>query len=230
MTMTRLALVGLPDHEVIKVFPATAKFVDLPGCGRVSPPKAGWQGGGTLAYEPRNFDADTGDEVVGEPTPKQKVRVREIAVEGDAMFAIVAVTDGAISDDHVQSGGAVFAWDEGTGAVVETLPETAVPLADIQAGLVAQVKADAEGRILPIADRDKQRNLLAQAAILSEKGRANWTADELAAWDAGLAVWNRIKAIRDASDAIEAAILDADVTTPAQARAAYAAGVWPQGE
>lgn len=67
-----------------------------------------------------------------------------------------------------------------------------------------QIKAEANRRILAIVPDWKQRNLTAQAAQLAEKGRANWTADELAAWDAGLAIWAQVKAIRDASDVIEA--------------------------
>lgn len=228
MTMTRLALVALSDHEVLKVFPAPARFVDLPGGGRVSPPKAGWQGGGVLTYELRKFDTGTGEEIAGTPKAGQSWRKRMIAVEGDARFAIMAVTDGEIAADHRQTGAPAFAWDAESGTVVETLPQDPIPLAEIRADLIDRVKADAESRILPIADRDKQRNLLAQAAILSEKGRANWTDAETAAWDAGLAVWTAIKAIRDASDAIEAAILDDAVTTPAQARAAYQAGSWPE--
>jgi hypothetical protein len=50
----------------------------------------------------------------------------------------------------------------------------------------------------------QQRNLTAQAAQLAEKGRANWTAEELAAWDAGQAIWDQVKAIREASNLIEA--------------------------
>jgi hypothetical protein len=65
------------------------------------------------------------------------------------------------------------------------------------------VKAEAARRIVAILPEWKQRNLTAQAAILAEKGRANWTADELAAWEAGAALWARVAAIRAASDAIE---------------------------
>jgi hypothetical protein len=50
----------------------------------------------------------------------------------------------------------------------------------------------------------KQRNLLAQASILAEKGRENWTPDELAAWDAGAAAWAHVAAIRARSDQLEA--------------------------
>lgn len=49
-----------------------------------------------------------------------------------------------------------------------------------------------------------QRNLTAQAVLLVEKGRASWTDDDRAAWDAGEAIWLQIKAIRGASDRIKA--------------------------
>ena len=67
-----------------------------------------------------------------------------------------------------------------------------------------QVKAEAQRRILAILPEWRQRNLTAQAAILAEKGRANWTKAETDAWTAGRALWDRINAIRAASDALEA--------------------------
>lgn len=80
-----------------------------------------------------------------------------------------------------------------------TIPAYAAP-----APTAADVKAEAMRRILAICPEWKQRNLTAQASILAEKGRDNWTADELAAWNAGEAIWASIKAIRAASDVIEA--------------------------
>jgi hypothetical protein len=65
------------------------------------------------------------------------------------------------------------------------------------------VKAEAYRRIVAILPEWKQRNLTAQATILAEKGRANWTPEELAAWDAGSALWSQVAAIREASDVIE---------------------------
>lgn len=73
-----------------------------------------------------------------------------------------------------------------------------------RASLIAGIKAEASRRILEILPEWKQRNLTAQATILAEKGRANWTAEELAAWDAGEALWMSIAAIRVASDTLEA--------------------------
>lgn len=66
------------------------------------------------------------------------------------------------------------------------------------------IKAEAERRILAILPEWKQRNLTAQAAILAEKGRDNWTDAELIAWTAGEALWAQVAAIRAASDALEA--------------------------
>ena len=66
------------------------------------------------------------------------------------------------------------------------------------------VKAEAHSRILAICPEWKQRNLTAQATLLAEKGRSNWSADELAAWTAGEDIWTQIAAIRAASDTIEA--------------------------
>jgi hypothetical protein len=85
-----------------------------------------------------------------------------------------------------------YIWDEPAGNWVE-VPITA-----------EQIKAEAHRRIVAIIPGWQQRNLTAQAAQLAEKGRANWTAEELAAWDAGQAIWDQVKAIREASNLIEA--------------------------
>lgn len=66
------------------------------------------------------------------------------------------------------------------------------------------VKAEAHRRIVAICPEWKQRNLTAQATLLAEKGRANWTAEEADRWDAGATLWAQISAIRVASDALEA--------------------------
>ncbi|ASM72501.1 MULTISPECIES: hypothetical protein [Roseobacteraceae] len=68
----------------------------------------------------------------------------------------------------------------------------------------AAIKAEAARRILAICPEWKQRNLTAQAAILAEKGRSQWTAGELDAWTAGAALWAQVAAIRAASDTLEA--------------------------
>jgi len=67
-----------------------------------------------------------------------------------------------------------------------------------------QVKDEARRRILLICPVWRQSNMLAQAATLNDKGRDNWTAQELEEWEAGEAIWQQIQAIRTASDVIEA--------------------------
>lgn len=67
-----------------------------------------------------------------------------------------------------------------------------------------RVKAEAQKRIYSVLPSWKQRNLTARAAELAIKGRDNWTAEELSEYEAGQSVWNTIKAIRAASDALEA--------------------------
>ncbi|MDN2584078.1 hypothetical protein [Aquibium sp. ELW1220] len=98
-------------------------------------------------------------------------------------------------------------WQSGDGYAlapyVAPVPPAPTP-EQLRAEQIEAVKAEAMRRILVICPEWKQRNLTAQAAILAEKGRANWTTDELAAWNAGKAIWDRIAAVRMRSDAIEA--------------------------
>jgi len=79
-----------------------------------------------------------------------------------------------------------------------------IPAYSTPAPTASDVKAEAQRRILAICPEWKQRNLTAQAAELSEKGRSNWTTQELAEWNAGKALWDSIKAVRGFSDTIEA--------------------------
>ncbi len=66
------------------------------------------------------------------------------------------------------------------------------------------VKDEARRRINQVIPEWKQFNLIAHAAVLAERGRANWSASDLAAWRAGEALWARVKSIREKSDEIEA--------------------------
>lgn len=94
-------------------------------------------------------------------------------------------------------------------------------LADVQAASitlehqhkVTAVKAETQRRIFAVAPAWQQQNLQSRAIVLTEKGRANWTVDELAEWDAGMAIWGRIMALRTASDIIEALDPIPDPTT-----------------
>ena len=69
---------------------------------------------------------------------------------------------------------------------------------------VQEVKAEAQRRIYEILPDWKQRNLTARAAELALKGAGSWTPDEQAEVAAGQALWDKIKAVRAASDVIEA--------------------------
>lgn len=70
---------------------------------------------------------------------------------------------------------------------------------------IAEVKAEAQRRIYLVAPQWKQANLTARAAELAlQGGPAN--AQEIAEMAAGVALWTRIKALRVASNAIEAEI------------------------
>ena len=89
----------------------------------------------------------------------------------------------------------IAAWQ----AEGNTIPAYAPP-----APTADDVKAEAMRRILALCPEWRQRNLTARAAELADKGRDNWTAEELAEWSAGAAVWAQIKALRAASDVIEA--------------------------
>lgn len=69
---------------------------------------------------------------------------------------------------------------------------------------ILQIKSEANRRITALCPEWKQRNLLAQATQLVNKGELNWTQEERAAWSAGEALWVQISRIRDASNTLEA--------------------------
>jgi len=104
----------------------------------------------------------------------------------------------ATENDPEEHGRDLFAAITDAGGIAPYVPPEPDPIT------ADQVKAEAYRRIIAICPEWKQRNLTAQAAILAEKGRANWTAEELAAWDAGEAIWQQIAAVRAASDVLEA--------------------------
>jgi len=86
-----------------------------------------------------------------------------------------------------------------TGEVIgdPPLPKPPAPIT------AQQVKNEAYRRIIAICPEWRQGNLTAQASILAEKGRANWTTEELAAWEAGEAIWSEIATIRAKSNELE---------------------------
>lgn len=80
-----------------------------------------------------------------------------------------------------------------------------VPKKPLPPATVKDVKEEAYKRIVAILPEWKQRNLTARAAelaaILAER---SWTNEERAEWGDGQAIWDQIKAIRAASNEIEA--------------------------
>jgi len=92
-------------------------------------------------------------------------------------------------------------WKSNTWFVIDPEPEEPEPEPDPITA--QQIKDEAYRRIITICPEWKQRNLTAQASILAEKGRGNWTTEELAAWEAGEAIWSEIADIRAKSDEIE---------------------------
>ena len=109
----------------------------------------------------------------------------------------------SIDDQHPPAGSVA-------GAAVETLTAAALvityPDAEALPVTAAEVKAEAYRRIIRIIPEWKQRNLTARAAELAMKVAAGGTltAAEQGEWDAGQVIWDKIKAVRAASDTIEA--------------------------
>lgn len=75
--------------------------------------------------------------------------------------------------------------------------------ADRQKALREGIKGEAYRRIISVCPEWKQRNLTAQATLLIEKGKDNWTEEEVKAWNAGKAIWDSIAFIRACSDKLE---------------------------
>lgn len=72
-----------------------------------------------------------------------------------------------------------------------------------QAVRLEKIKTECSRRITQLCPEWKQRNLLAQAVLLQDKGRANWTDEDRAAWQSGRMMWGRIAALRARSDVLE---------------------------
>ena len=98
----------------------------------------------------------------------------------------------------------------------EEAERDAAAAADVEAqfaSTIYAVKAEAGRRILAIAPEWKQRNLTARAAELLRKGEGNWTAEEQAEVSKMDGLWDRVKALRAASDTHETAVA---AMTPAE--------------
>lgn len=82
-------------------------------------------------------------------------------------------------------------------------------LAQLRARKVAEIKAEAGARILAIMPEVQQRNSLALGMEMVTKhgpDPAGWPAPMLARYQADIAAWDQIKAIRARSDVLEAAL------------------------
>lgn len=67
---------------------------------------------------------------------------------------------------------------------------------------VDQVNAEAQRRIFEAMPQHVQANTTAAAALLAIKGQANWTAEDLAAYEQGLAGLMAIRQLRDLSNVL----------------------------
>lgn len=99
--------------------------------------------------------------------------------------------------------GVPFTQEMTDAEVAASASRAAAHEASIMPAKIIATKTEARRRILAFLPEWKQANLTARAVDLMDIGRANWTAGQLAEWDAGAALWERVKAIRAASDAIE---------------------------
>jgi hypothetical protein len=107
---------------------------------------------------------------------------------------------------------------------ITVLPDTRT-LAEAQAERIAQIKAEAGARILSRWPDWMQRNALARGAELAmaQATRGHLTPAEGVDAAALTSMWSAIQAIRKASDAAEAAVMEADTNEEADAVAA----AWP---
>ncbi len=85
-----------------------------------------------------------------------------------------------------------------------------LPVAAVRAEAVALVKSVARRKILAILPEHAQRNLIARAVeIAARQGGSppdQYPEPERSEWSAGEALWARVKALRAASDRLEAVI------------------------
>ena len=83
---------------------------------------------------------------------------------------------------------------------------------EMRPGLVVEIKKEARRRIEEIAPEFKQRNMLARRIELQEKAMAGakLTREEIGEIEAARLAFSKIKALRDASDRIEAEAMKAD--------------------
>lgn len=97
-----------------------------------------------------------------------------------------------------------------TGEQVTFEIATPVPLDAARTEAIAAVKAVAEHRILAILPEHKQRNLIARAVEIAATHAGLspelYPEPERSEWSTGQGLWERIKALRAASDRLELSI------------------------
>lgn len=113
---------------------------------------------------------------------------------------VVAARIGAVAAHAAREQAIDVAWTlEDLAAVVRT------PFVSGAGGVTAQhIKAEAHRRIVAVCPEWRQRNMTARGLELTRRGEATWTAEEQAEVAAIEAVWIWIKAVRQASNALEA--------------------------
>jgi hypothetical protein len=145
-------------------------------------------------------------------SPK-KARKKVVLPNGDTMFpgGPDAALDlykyeevGKAHGPHQTLTGPTYSLDGDT--ITATYAAVYEPIEQIRGQKITACKAMAGSLIVQFIPEYKQRNLLAQGVILSDKGRANWTVDELAAWDAAQVIWGTVSAVRTASNDFEIAV------------------------
>jgi hypothetical protein len=145
-------------------------------------------------------------------SPK-KARKKVVLPNGDTMFpgGPDAALDlykyeevGKAHGPHQTLTGPTYSLDGDT--ITATYAAVYEPIEQIRGQKITACKAMAGSLIVQFIPEYKQRNLLAQGVILSDKGRANWTVEELAAWDAAQVIWGTVSAVRTASNDFEIAV------------------------
>ena len=120
--------------------------------------------------------------------------MRYAVVEKNIVVNIVKA-DTPLQDNWIEAKGANIGdtWN-GEDFISPTPPEPSIE----------QIKQEAQLRIVAICPEWKQNNLNRLAAVLSEKGRENWTEQDEADWNDAQLMWDQIDDIRSTSNVLEA--------------------------
>lgn len=149
----------------------------------------------------------------GTPMPAVDPDWHAVQFYDDGHAVIEAKRGAPVHLEGVDAAKLVSSFVAAHGAEIERL---ATPPAPTKASRIAETKAEAQWRIVPLAPTWRQVNMLARAVELNRNRVVNGalTADERAEETSLLDVWAKVKAIRAASDDLEASIAgmaDADV-------------------